>query len=101
MGANQQYLDKNYGGILIVWDKLFGTFEPEVRRVRYGLTKNIDTYHPLRIGYHEFAAIARDVQQAHGWRSKLAHVFGRPGWDPRAHRESRSSQRLLDGSGIR
>ena len=51
----------NYGGILIVWDKLFGTFEPEIRRVKYGLTKNIDTYNPLRIGYHEFADIARDV----------------------------------------
>ena len=77
-GANQQYLDKNYGGILIVWDKLFGTFEPEVRRIKYGLTKNIHTYNPLRIGYHEFVAIARDVRRSHGWRTCLTHVFGRP-----------------------
>ena len=81
-GANPQYLDKNYGGILIVWDKLFGTFEPEVRRIKYGLTKNIHTYNPIRIGYHEFVDIARDVRRATGWRNKLGHVFGRPGWQP-------------------
>ncbi|WP_291826452.1 sterol desaturase family protein [Candidatus Microthrix sp.] len=50
-------------GIFIVWDKLFGTFEPEVARVKYGLTKNIDTFNPVRIAYHEFADIARDIAQ--------------------------------------
>ena len=60
-GANPQYLDKNYGGILILWDRWFGTFEPEVRRIKYGLTTNIETFNPLRIGYHEFIDIARDV----------------------------------------
>ena len=79
-GANQQYLDKNYGGILIIWDRLFGTFEPEVRRLKYGLTKNISTYNPLRIAYHEYAAIVHDVRAATGLRRKLGHVFGRPGW---------------------
>lgn len=81
-GANQQYLDKNYGGILIVWDKLFGTFEPEVRRVKYGLTKNIHTFNPLRIGYHEFVDIARDVRGARTWRERFGHVFRGPGWKP-------------------
>lgn len=83
-GANPQYLDKNYGGILITWDKLFGTFEPEHRRVKYGLTKNIKTFNPIRIGYHEMADIARDVVKAKGWRNKLGHVFRRPGWQPEA-----------------
>ena len=86
-GANQQYLDKNYGGILILWDRLFGTFEPEVRRVKYGLTKNIHTYNPLRIAYHEMADIARDVRKASGLRAKLGHVFGRPGWTPITSRD--------------
>ena len=81
-GANPQYLDKNYGGILIIWDKLFGTFEPEVRRIKYGLTKNISTYNPLRIAYHEYAAIGRDVRAARGLKNKLRHVFGPPGWTP-------------------
>jgi sterol desaturase/sphingolipid hydroxylase (fatty acid hydroxylase superfamily) len=81
-GANPQYLDRNYGGILIIWDKLFGTFEPEIRRIKYGLTKNISTYNPFRIAYHEYAAIAGDVVRAKGLNSKLRHVFGPPGWTP-------------------
>lgn len=83
-GANPQYLDKNYGGILIVWDKLFGTFEPELRRVKYGLTKNIETFNPVKIGYHEMADIARDVRAAKGWRNKWGHIWKRPGWQPDA-----------------
>ncbi|MBK8332661.1 MAG: sterol desaturase family protein [Acidimicrobiaceae bacterium] len=81
-GANQQYLDKNHGGILIVWDRLFGTFEPEVRRIKYGLTKNIKTYNPLRIAYHEMADIARDVRSAGNMRDRLGYVLRRPGWKP-------------------
>jgi sterol desaturase/sphingolipid hydroxylase (fatty acid hydroxylase superfamily) len=81
-GANQQYLDKNYGGILIVWDKLFGTFEPEVRRIKYGLTKNIRTFNPVRIAYHEFVDIARDVRRARTWRERSGYVFRHPGWKP-------------------
>jgi sterol desaturase/sphingolipid hydroxylase (fatty acid hydroxylase superfamily) len=81
-GANQQYLDRNYGGILIVWDKLFGTFEPEVRRIKYGLTKNIGTYHPVRIGYHELVALGRDVRGARTWRDRVSHLVRRPGWNP-------------------
>ena len=83
-GANVEYLDKNHAGILIIWDKLFGTFEPEVRRIKYGLTKNIHTYNPIRIGYHEFVDIAKDVARARSWRDRVKHVFGRPGWQPAA-----------------
>jgi sterol desaturase/sphingolipid hydroxylase (fatty acid hydroxylase superfamily) len=79
-GTNPEYLDKNYGGILIVWDRLFGTFEPEVRRVTYGLTKNISSYNPLRIAYHEMADIARDVRSARRWRDRADFVFRHPGW---------------------
>ena len=82
-GANQQYLDKNYGGILIVWDKLFGTFEPEVRRIKYGLTKNIPTFNPLRIAYHEFADIARTCAVQGRYAKACVPIFGPPGWAPR------------------
>jgi sterol desaturase/sphingolipid hydroxylase (fatty acid hydroxylase superfamily) len=81
-GSNTEYLDRNYGGILIVWDRLFGTFEPERARVRYGLTKNIQTYNPLRVATHEFAAIWADARSASSWRDRLGYVFGRPGWQP-------------------
>jgi sterol desaturase/sphingolipid hydroxylase (fatty acid hydroxylase superfamily) len=78
-GTNTEYLDRNYGGILIVWDKLFGTFEPELQRVRYGLTKNINTYNPLRIAYHELIDIVGDVRHASSTRRRLRAVFGHPG----------------------
>jgi len=81
-GANEQYLDKNYGGILIIWDRMFGTYEPEVERVRYGLTTNIETHNPVRVAWHEFAAIWRDVRSATTWRERLGYTFKGPGWTP-------------------
>ncbi|MEU4693982.1 sterol desaturase family protein [Actinoplanes sp. NPDC023714] len=83
-GSNDPYLDRNYGGILIIWDRLFGTFEPEGERVRFGLTTNIDTYNPLKVATHEYAAIWRDVKSARTWRSRAGYVLGRPGWQPAA-----------------
>ncbi|MFJ8200970.1 sterol desaturase family protein [Streptomyces sp. NPDC096152] len=80
--SNDVYLDRNYGGILILWDRLFGTFEAEGERVVYGLTKNIDTYNPLRVAFHEYAAAWRDVRGARRWRDKAGHLFGPPGWAP-------------------
>jgi sterol desaturase/sphingolipid hydroxylase (fatty acid hydroxylase superfamily) len=81
-GSQSQYLDRNYGGILIVWDRLFRSFEPEGERVVYGLTKNIGTYNPLRVATHEYVAIWRDVRSAATWRARLGHVFRGPGWSP-------------------
>jgi sterol desaturase/sphingolipid hydroxylase (fatty acid hydroxylase superfamily) len=81
-GANAEYLDRNYAGILIVWDRLFGTFEPERAPVVYGLTKNIATYNPLRVATHEYRDIWRDVRASSTWRHRLRFVFGRPGWQP-------------------
>jgi sterol desaturase/sphingolipid hydroxylase (fatty acid hydroxylase superfamily) len=79
-GKNVPYLDKNHGGILIIWDRLFGTFAREDERVVYGLTKDIDTFNPLRIGFHEVAAIGRDVARAPTVGAKLGYVFAPPGW---------------------
>jgi sterol desaturase/sphingolipid hydroxylase (fatty acid hydroxylase superfamily) len=84
-GANQQYLDKNYAGILIIWDRLFGTFEPEGERVRYGLTKNIRTFNPVQAAFHEYIAIWRDVRGADNWHDRLGYMFGGPGWQPDGH----------------
>jgi sterol desaturase/sphingolipid hydroxylase (fatty acid hydroxylase superfamily) len=81
-GSNEVYLDRNYGGILIVWDRLFGSFEPEGERVHYGLTTNIGTFAPLRVAFGEYASLWRDVRSAHGARTKLALAFRGPGWRP-------------------
>lgn len=81
-GSNDRYLDKNYGGILIVWDRLFGTFEPETERVRYGLTKNIETFNPARVAAHEWISIWRDLRGASSWRARGGYLFRGPGWSP-------------------
>ncbi|MFC9961160.1 sterol desaturase family protein [Streptomyces nigra] len=81
-GSNNVYLDRNYGGILIIWDRLFGTFQPEGERVVYGLTKNIDTYNPLRVAFHEYTATWRDIRTATRWRDRAGYAFGPPGWAP-------------------
>ncbi|MCK6544737.1 sterol desaturase family protein [Myxococcota bacterium] len=81
--SNERYLDKNHAGVLIVWDKLFGTFEPEVEPVVYGLTKNIRSHNLWTIFVHELVDIARDVRGARSLREVLGYVFGPPGWQPR------------------
>jgi sterol desaturase/sphingolipid hydroxylase (fatty acid hydroxylase superfamily) len=86
-GSNQQYIDRNHGSILIVWDKLFGTFEPEGEPVVYGLTKNIGTYNPARIASHEHADILRDVAGSSTWRERVSFVVRGPGWAYERHRE--------------
>jgi sterol desaturase/sphingolipid hydroxylase (fatty acid hydroxylase superfamily) len=79
-GSNRRYLDRNHGSILIVWDRLFGTFEPEEEPVRYGLTKNINTFNAGRIVGHEYGAILRDVARSTSWRERLSYVVRGPGW---------------------
>jgi len=81
-GVDADYLDKNYGGIFIVWDRMFGTFQPEASRPRYGLTKPVNTFNIWRLQTHEYAAIARDVRHAERWRDRFGYVFGPPGWAP-------------------
>jgi hypothetical protein len=65
---------------LIIWDRLFQSFEQEREKTIYGLTRNIGTYNPVRIALHEYRDIWRDVRQAPDWRSRLMYIFGPPGW---------------------
>jgi sterol desaturase/sphingolipid hydroxylase (fatty acid hydroxylase superfamily) len=81
-GMDPEYLDKNYGGIFIIWDRLFGTFQPEVFRPHYGLTKQVDTFNIWKLQTYEYLAIARDVRSAARLRDRLGYVFGPPGWQP-------------------
>lgn len=93
-GSNRQYLDRNHGSILIVWDRLFGTFEPEDEPVVYGLTKNIGTYNPLRIATHEHRDLFADVAESTSWRERLSFVLRGPGW-AYARRAERDAARAL------
>ncbi|PWI44849.1 sterol desaturase family protein [Streptomyces sp. ICBB 8177] len=81
-GSNSAYLDRNYGGILIVWDRLLRTFEPEGERVVYGLTKNIGSFNPVRVAFHEYQAIWHDARRADRWRDVAGYVLRPPGWSP-------------------
>jgi sterol desaturase/sphingolipid hydroxylase (fatty acid hydroxylase superfamily) len=81
-GTNPHYLDRNYAGVLIIWDRLFGTFQAEDERPDYGLTKNLQTYNPLRIAFHEYAALLRDVLRPNPLRVRLGLVFRNPAWKP-------------------
>ncbi len=87
-GSQGSYLDRNYGGIVILWDRLFGTFTPETERVVYGLTKNIGTFNPLRVAFQEYASIARNIRSAPNWRGRLGYVFAEPGWRPTTKRSA-------------
>ena len=80
---NPRYLDANYAGVFMIWDRLFGSFVPERDDdpVEYGLTHQIETYHPVRVSFDEYVAITRDVLRAGlGARERFAYLFRPPGW---------------------
>jgi sterol desaturase/sphingolipid hydroxylase (fatty acid hydroxylase superfamily) len=81
---NPRYLDRNYAGVFIVWDRLFGTFEPERDddRPSYGIVKALPTINPLWAAVHEWVAIARDAAGARSPRELAGRLFGPPGWQP-------------------
>lgn len=80
--SNIRYLDTNHAGVLIIWDRLFGTFSEEINEDKpvYGLTKNIETHQFPEVVTHEYAAIWRDVKRAKKWSDKLKYIFYAPGW---------------------
>lgn len=80
-GINEQYLDKNYAGIFIIWDRLFGTFEPEVEPVVYGITKPIESYNPLWINVHAWFEMFERMKSEPSVFGKLRCVFASPNMD--------------------
>ncbi len=79
-GSNPEYLDRNMGMLLIIWDKIFGTFVEEVEPVKYGLTRSVDEKGPINIVFHEWKSIAEDVRKSITLTDKLKYVFNKPGW---------------------
>jgi len=79
--SNDEYLDRNFGGVLIIWDRLFGTFaeEKKERAITYGLVQPIGSLNPLKIVFHEWVAMSRDVVRARSLRDVLRQLLGKPG----------------------
>jgi hypothetical protein len=82
--TNPRYLDANYAGVLMIWDRMFGSFVPETAEdpCRYGLVHNLGTFNILKIAFHEWIAIARDVASARSIREVFGYLFAPPGWSP-------------------
>ena len=82
--ANVEYLDANYGGVLLVFDRLFGTYVPERDDLpcRYGLVVPLRTVNPIRIAFFQWVALARDLRRARGLRDVAGYLFAPPGWSP-------------------
>ncbi|MBA3896737.1 MAG: sterol desaturase family protein, partial [Sphingomonadaceae bacterium] len=92
--TNPRYLDRNYAGVFIVWDRMFGSFAPELdaEPVRYGLVKQLPDFSLLRGVFHEWAGLAKDLWRA-PWRAKPGYVFGPPGWSHDGSRDTSESIR--------
>ena len=80
--SNIRYLDCNHAGVLIIWDKWFGTFseEMDIEKPIYGLTQNINSYNPAYVATHEYISIWKDVRRAKKWSDRLKYIFYAPGW---------------------
>lgn len=91
--SDLKYLDKNHAGVLIIWDRMFGTFQPEEERPVFGLTRNIQTYNPLKIATHEWAEIAKDLRKARTWRDAWHYLFAPPGWSHDGSKKTTSQLR--------
>ncbi len=88
-----KYLDKNHAGVLIIWDRMFGTFQEEEEHPTYGLTKNINTYNPFLIATHEWIDMFKDVFKPISWKERFQYIFGPPGWSHDGSRKTTAQLR--------
>jgi sterol desaturase/sphingolipid hydroxylase (fatty acid hydroxylase superfamily) len=100
--SNPKYLDRNMGMFLIIWDKLFGTFQPELpeteyQSIRYGLTKPLEKESPGHVIFHEWGAILKDVlQPGLSLRQRMGYLFGPPGWSHDGSRQTSDEMRRME-----
>lgn len=79
-GSDLKYLDRNHAGILIIWDRLFGTFRKEEERPTYGLTRNVDTFNPVAVAFTEWRHLFRKIRTARSAGNSLRYLIKPPGW---------------------
>ncbi|MEW6362351.1 MAG: sterol desaturase family protein [Acidobacteriota bacterium] len=77
-GVNNPYLDKNYAGVLIIWDRLFGSFVAETEEPTYGIIKPVNTYNPIRINLHAWQEMLDGIKNQKTMRQKLRSILGSP-----------------------
>ena len=92
--TNPRYLDRNYAGTFIIWDRIFGTFTEEVEgeKIRYGIIKQLGTFNLLWSVFHEWIGIAQDLWFA-PWRHKFSYLWRPPGWSHDGSRDTSDSIR--------
>ena len=77
-GSNKQYIDKNYGNLLIIWDRMFGTFEPEEEEVKFGLVNNVNTFNPVKVTFMAWMSMIKDLKQKKSFFEAIKVIFGPP-----------------------
>ncbi|MEM1132043.1 MAG: sterol desaturase family protein [Pseudomonadota bacterium] len=82
-GCDDKYIDTNYGGILIIWDRIFGTYQAEEETPRYGLKRDFDSVNPLLVWVSEWPQLFRDIAKARSFKEVWMYLFGPPGWQPK------------------
>lgn len=82
-GSDKIYLDKNYGAVLSIWDRMFGTFQEELHKPTYGLTTPINTINPVKVHFIEYFNIFKDLKKAKSWKEAWNYLVKPPGWKPK------------------
>ena len=77
-GSNPEYIDKNYGNLFIIWDRIFGTFEPENKPVEYGLVNNVNTFNPIKITFIGWEKLFKDIRNSESLKETIGLIFGPP-----------------------
>ncbi len=77
-GSNKQYIDKNYGNLLIIWDRMFGTFEPEQEEVKFGLVNNVNTFNPVKVTFMAWVSMIKELKQKNSLSEVIKVIFGPP-----------------------
>ena len=97
--SDVRYLDKNMGQVLIIWDKMFGTFQEETETPKYGLTTSLKTYHPLKVIFAEWTKIGKDLAKKGPIKQKWNYLFKPPGWSHDG--STKTSEELRREAGIK
>lgn len=86
-GSDEKYIDKNYGGILVIWDHLFATYQAEEEKPNYGLTKQINTVNPFKVWFYDVPGLFKDLFKARTFKQLFNYLFASPTWQPLKNRE--------------